>query len=129
MRNLKTIFPLLLISWVFTGCEMTRITNLTPVRMERSPSGMYPIEAAWETKESTFRPQSLKPQVIVGLQSYPMKPVPVVKNRFEGMIPVPANENLVHYRFKFDYEYNSIPVPRPNSKMSPEYRLEIVDKK
>lgn len=129
MRILKRVLPVLLISWVAAGCQLTKITNLTPAQMERNSSGVYPIEAAWETREHTFRPGTLRPQVLVGTQSYPMRAVPVVKDRFEASIPVPPNENTVRYRFKFDYDYNAIPVPRANSKMSPEYKLEIVEKR
>jgi hypothetical protein len=129
MRMTKKFLPLFLIPWVFTACETSKITNLTPARMERSSTGVYPIEAAWETMEHAFRPDSLKPQVMVGSNAHPMTQVPVVKNRYEAMISIPESEKTIRYRFKFDYEYNSIPVPRPNSKMSPEYKLEIIDKK
>jgi len=129
MQLMKKFLPLLLISWVFAGCQGPKITNLTPSKLERNSAGLYPVEAAWETREHAFRPPSLKPQVMVGLQTFDMRPVPVVKDRFETMIPVPAGESRVRYRFKFDYEVNTIPIPRPDSKMSPEYTLEIVEKK
>jgi len=32
-----------------------------------------------------------------------MRQVPLVKNRWEGVVPVPATANTATYRFKFDY--------------------------
>jgi hypothetical protein len=130
MRLIKKFLPLLLLSFTFVGCETAKITNVTPGRMERNEKGLYPVEAAFETRQQAFRRDSLKPQVIVGLESHPMQPVPVVKNRFEASIPVPANEKTVRYRFKFDYNVGTVTgVTRPDSKLSPEYTLDIVDKK
>lgn len=120
---------LAVLSLGLVGCATSEIVNLTPTQLERNSTGLYPVEAAWNTREQAIRPDSLRPQVLVGHESYPMRRVPVVRDRWETVIPVPADQNVVRYRFKFDYDYNAIPVPRPNSKMSPEYRLEIVDPK
>jgi hypothetical protein len=49
-------------------------------------------------------------------------------NRWEALIPVPAGQNLIHYRFKFDYMVNRIPTPKPDSKLSQEYTLQIDEK-
>ena len=51
-----------------------------------------------------------------------------MKNRWETLVPVPATTNVVYYKFKFDYQYNSIPHRRPDSKLSSEFRLTILDK-
>jgi hypothetical protein len=120
------VVALFLLSVLLSGCAS--ITNLTPRRQVRNSTGLYPIEAAWQTREQALKPETLKPLVMVGLESYPMQPTPVVTNRWETLIPVPADKKIVRYRFKFDYQYNAIPQPRMNSKMSPEYTLEIVDK-
>ena len=40
---------------------------------------------------------------------------------------VPADQNVIYYRFKFDYYYNRIPERRKSSKLSPEYKLVILD--
>jgi hypothetical protein len=34
----------------------------------------------------------------------------------------------MHYRFRFDFSRNAISAPVEDSKMSPEFSLEIVDK-
>ncbi|MBA4146832.1 MAG: hypothetical protein H0X66_01870 [Verrucomicrobia bacterium] len=122
---MKNFLALLFVSVGLVGCTTGKITNLTPTKMERNSSGLYPVEMAWQSREQALRPESLQPQVMIGTESYPMQRTPLVKNRFETLIPVPANEDIVHYRFKVDYEYNAIPVPRKNSVMSPEYKLQI----
>jgi hypothetical protein len=65
---------------------------------------------------------------MVGLESYPMQKTSLMRNRWETLVPIPADKNVINYRLKFDFEYNAIPDPRPDSKLSSEYKLEIVDK-
>jgi hypothetical protein len=65
---------------------------------------------------------------MVGLQNYPMRKTSLMKNRWETLVPVPADKDAINYRFKFDFEYNAIPQPMPDSKLSREYKLQIFDK-
>lgn len=51
-----------------------------------------------------------------------------MRDRWETFLPVPADQKLVHYRFRFDFSRNAIPTPVDDSKMSQEFSLEIVDK-
>jgi hypothetical protein len=54
--------------------------------------------------------------------------VPLVKNRWEGFVPVSPGVNSVDYRFKFDYKYNNLGTsPKSTSAVSPIYKLNIVD--
>jgi hypothetical protein len=122
----KKIFTLLLLPLALAGCSS--ITDLTPSRLTRTDSGYYRIEAAWETREQSIRPESIKPLVVVGLDTYPMQPEGVVKDRWETFVPVKADDNLLHYRFKFDFLRNHISAPEADSKMSPEFTLQVVDK-
>ena len=55
---------------VLAGCSS--ITNLTPSRLVRNDSGFYRVEAAWQTREQAIRPESIKPLVMVGFDTYPM---------------------------------------------------------
>lgn len=112
---------------VLTGCTTTTVTNLTPSRQPRNSAGLYPFEVAFDTNQQSVKEETLTPYVLIGLQSYPMKPAPVLKNRWETLIPIPPDQTVVHYRYKFDYEYLSIPQRRSSSKLSVPYRLEIVD--
>ncbi|MDB6053417.1 MAG: hypothetical protein JWN25_940 [Verrucomicrobiales bacterium] len=126
--RMKTLWlAIALSSLLATGCSS--ITNLTSTRQPRTASGLYPVEVAWDSREQSIRPESLTPSVVVGMQTFPMKATPLVHNRWETVIPIPADKTFVHYRFKFDYSYNAIPAPRKNSKLSPPYRLTIAEPK
>lgn len=113
---------------LLAGCKSTTITNLTPTQLVRNSSGLYPFEMAWDTRQQSLRPESLKPYVIVGMETYPMRPTAVVSNRWETLIPISPDQKLIYYRYKVDYDYNSIPQARSNSKLSPPYRLEVTEK-
>ena len=129
MSKPNQLFVLLLAPLLLAGCATpTNITNLTPRTSVRNADGLYPVEVEWKSRQQTMRRESIKPSVMVGNDFYPMRPAPVVKNRWETLVPVPADKEFVHYRFKFDYEYNSIPVPRSDSLLSPSYQLRIVEK-
>ena len=127
MPKMKKIFILLLVPLALAGCSSS-ITNLTPSRLGRNSDGTYRVEAAWQTTEQTIRPESLKPLVMVGLESYPMHPELVVSNRWEAFVPVPAEQNLIHYWFRFDFLRNAISAPVEDCKTSQGFTLEIVDK-
>ena len=124
---MKKNFALLLLPALLAGCA-TSITNLTPSRLPRDPSGYYRVEAQWQSRRQVIRPDSFKPLVVLGFETYPMRPVPVVKDRWEGYLPVPADKATVLYHYKFDFLDNGFGRPRANSLMSPDYQLKIVDK-
>src|SRR3954471_4636860 len=107
---------------ILAGC--TSITNLTPSKLPRNSTGFYQVEAAWNSRQRTIRDESMKPLVLIGNEVYEMRRVPRVENRWETMIPVPPSVGAVRYQFKFDYMVNAIPRALPDSKMSPEYKLE-----
>lgn len=108
-----------------TGCHT--VTNLTPAQMPRNPSGVYPIEVKFDHREQALREHTLKPYVMVGADFYPMDRTRLMKNRWETLVPVAADQNALYYRFKIDYEINAIPEPRKDSKLSGTYKLTIID--
>lgn len=110
-----------------TGCSTT-ITNLTPSQLPRNANNLYPFEVSFDTTQKTVREDTIKPYVLIGTQLYPMQPTPMLKDRWEAQVPVPASTNYVYYRYKFDYQYDRIPSPGESSRLSPTYQLEIVDK-
>lgn len=113
---------------VLSGCTTSRITNLTPTRQPRNPAGVYPIEFAWDSNQQSLIDGSLKPVVVIGFDLYPMRPALNIANRWETVIPVPADKNVILYQFKVDYMYRGYGRPQPDSKLSPSYRLDITDK-
>jgi len=124
---MKKIYMLLLLPLALAGCSSS-ITNLTPGRLVRNSDGTCRVEAAWRSTERTIRPETIKPSVMVGLESYPMHPELVVSDRWEAFVPVPADQKLTHYQFRFDFIRNGIPKAVADSKLSATYTLEIVDK-
>ena len=126
MTILKHV-AILMMSLVLSGCSTT-ITNLTPSQQTRNTTGLYPFEVLFNSNQKTLRRETIQPYVIVGLESYPMQPGPVLKNRWETVVPVPADKKFVNYQFKFDYQYVAVPQRRPGSILSAPYRLYLVDK-
>ena len=128
MQCTKRLLPIALLVLLGSACTTT-ITNLTPSQQMRNATGLYPVEVAWQTREQALRRETLKPSVMIGTDSYAMQPTPLVTNRWETLVPIPADKNAIHYRFKFDYEVATIPARQKNSRMSQEFKLEVVDKK
>ena len=110
------------------GCATSRITNLTTTRQPRNPSGVYPVEFVWDSDQQTLIAGSIKPSVLIGFDLYPMRPALGISNRWETVIPVAADKNVVLYQFKVEYQYRTFGKPEKSSKLSPSYRLDIVDK-
>ena len=109
------------------GCRGT-VTNLTPRQEFRNASGLYPVEAAFITSQQSARWDSVKANVIAGQDFYPMRYTQHMTNRWETLIPAPPGTKIIYYRFKFDYLYNAFgSPPKGDSKLSPIYRLQIVD--
>jgi hypothetical protein len=121
------IFFMAVISLGLTGCHT--ITNLTPSRLPRNANNLYPVEVKWDHKEQALRPESVKAFVMIGHDFYPMEKTLFMKNRWETLIPVPADKDAVYYRFKFEYDINAIPQPKHDSLLSREYKLQIVGEK
>src|SRR5215468_3872113 len=124
---MKRILPLLSLPLLLAGCNAT-FTNLTPSQMVRTTNNLYEVSVALASRQQTMRWDSIKPQIMMGGEYYKMVLTPLMTNRWEGLIPVPATTNLVHYRYKFDYQYNAMGPPQPDSALSPEYTLRITDK-
>ena len=125
---LKKFLPALLVPLMLTGCTAT-FTNLTPLHQTRTTNNLYAVEVALTTRQQSLRWETIRPQVQVGDNSYPMRSTQLMTNRWEGLIPVPATVNLIHYRYKFDFEYNTLGKPKPDSALSQEYTLQILDSK
>jgi hypothetical protein len=104
---------------------MTTVTNLTPTAQARNANNLYPIEYQWDTTQQTIRPESVQPFVLVGFDSYEMRPTLRMTNRWEALVPIPPDKNVIVYRFKVDYEYGRFGPPGKASKTSPEYKLYI----
>ena len=123
---LKKMLPLLLVPLLLGGCAAT-FTNLTPLQQVRNDTNLYPVEVAFNSRQQTLRWESIKPQIVVGTEFYPMHPTPLMTNRWEGLIPVPADTRAVRYRYKFDYLDNAFGGVKPDSAASQQFTLRILD--
>ena len=122
----KKSLSALILSLLLSGCA-TQLTNLTPTQQVRNPNNLYPVEVAFDTRQQTVRWQSIRPQIVVGTEFYDMRSTPLMTNRWEGLVPVPLGTSLVHYRYKFEFQYNRMGSPGADTALSPEYTLRILD--
>jgi hypothetical protein len=125
-RSLRLLICTLLIL-VVTGCSTTTISNLTPSRLPRKDNNLYTFEVDYLTRQQNLIHESMEAYVIVSGERYPMQRVPMLNNRWEGIVPVSADQDVVTYRYRFDYQYRGIPDVRRDSKESRFYQLFILD--
>lgn len=111
---------------LLAGCA-SLITNISAQRQVRNAEGLYPIEVSLDSRQQSLRWETVQPTVIVGKESYPMRPVKHLRNRWEGLIPVPAGTTSVTYHYKFDYQYTGFGGPEKGSASSKTYKLVIVE--
>jgi hypothetical protein len=65
--------------------------------------------------------------VVVGSETYAMRPTPLMTNRFEGEVPISRERNVIQYRYKVDYDCNGFGNAKSNSVLSPQYTLKITE--
>jgi hypothetical protein len=111
---------------LLAGCA-SRITNISAQRQIRNANNLYPVEVSLDSRQQALKWDTIQPYVIVGTESYPMQPVKYMQNRWETVIPVPANVNSVTYHYKFDYQVNDFGGPKKSSASSHSYKLLIVE--
>jgi len=116
---------LLALPLLLAGCAST-FTNLTPTRQPRNAENLYPVEVQFNSRQQTMRWNTIKPYIQVGDNLLPMRPTPLMNNRWEGLVPAPVGADRVEYRYKFDYEYNTFGPAERGSALSPVYELKIL---
>jgi hypothetical protein len=126
MLILKRVVPVCLLTILIASCTTKVVTNLTPSQLPRNPSGQYLVEMKLDSKQQTLREESITPQVVSGFNTYPMRPTLKMTDRWEALVPVPANQDSLVYHFKVDYEYNKFgSKPGQGSLTSEQYKLNI----
>ena len=124
LKKFLAVLPILLLA----GCTTGTFTRLTPLEQPRNSNNLYPVEAVFNSSQQSLRWDSIQANVLVNGVLSPMRPVPMMQNRWDGFVLVPPGTNSVSYRFKFDYLCNVFgQPPEPNSSFSPVYRLTIID--
>lgn len=125
---MRRFLLLALFCFGFTGCTTTTLTNLTPRQLQRNANNLYPVEVMWTSQQATIVSNTVRGFVVVGTDMYPMQRSPMLPNRWETFLPVPADKDLVNYFYKFDYEYLQIPARRPGSLRSAPYQMQVTDR-
>lgn len=122
----RTAASLAVTTLMTVGC-VSHITNLTPSVVPHEESGLYHFEVEWTSNQRTreLRQDLIQAHVVLDERLYPMERVPLMTNRWEAEVPVPAAKNPVHYYFKWNYATAGFGRNHPNSLRSPPYRLEI----
>ena len=110
---------------LLTGCT-GKLTNLSPHYQTRRADGLYPVAVSFQSRQGSLRWQSIKPYVIIGDATFPMRLMPLMTNRWETLVPVPAGVNQATFRYKFDWQYNAIPSPLNDSMTSKPQVLRII---
>ena len=123
----KRVLPVLLAPLLLAGCATT-FTNLSSQHQARNANNLYTVEVALSSRQQSLRWESIQPRILVGAESYSMRPTPLMTNRWEGLVPVPPTTNAVQYRYKFDFQYDQFGGPKSDSAFSPIYKLQILDK-
>jgi hypothetical protein len=124
----KRVVPVCLLAIFLVSCVPTKtITNLTPTTMPRNPSGQYLVEMKLDSTQQSLRYDTITPHVVSGFNTYKMRPTLRMTNRWEALVPIPADKESLQYHFKVDYEYNKFGAkPGQGSLLSQEeYKLTI----
>jgi hypothetical protein len=127
----KKLLPLLMLGCLMAGCVNTSVSRLTPPHELKSQDGYYLLEAQLDSTERALRwDQPITATAIVGPApgvAYPMKRTTFMTNRWETLVPIPAGQSSLTYRFKFEYYCNTFGAPpQPNSTVSKTYKTDVV---
>ena len=115
---------------VLAGCAtmtVNTVTNLTASRLPRKENNQYMFSVEFASRQRTLVGESMQVEVVVGDRSYTMERTPLVKDRWETLVPVPGNQRVVNYRYRFQYDYKAIPEIRTMVVDSKDYQLQIVE--
>ena len=110
-----------------SGCSTTAIANLTPSRLPRKENGQYQFAVDYSARQQSLVKDTMEAFVIVGNEQYPMQRTPMLTNRWETLVPIAADQDVVTYKFRFNYQYLSIPERRSDSRESKYYQLFLLD--
>jgi hypothetical protein len=113
---------------ILGGCatmSLNTITNLTPSRLPRKDNDQYWFSVEFDSRQRTMIRESQRTLVIVGDEVYEMNRVPLTANRWETLVPVPADQSVVNYFYRFEFDIKGIPEPRFMVVDSKPYRLTI----
>lgn len=122
----KRFLPLAFAPLLVAGCTAT-FTNLTPTQQTRNPNNLYPVEVSLTSRQQSLKWDTIRPQIVVGNDAYPMRRTALMTNRWEGLVPAAADSSVVHYHYRFDFDTTGFGKLQPDSAVSREYTLKITE--
>ena len=128
MQTHKRLLLISLLGVMLTGCATTTITNLTPSRLPRKENGQYALAVEYYTRQESLVMDTMQAYVMVGDNKFPMQRTPMLPDRWETLVPIPKDQNVLTYRYRFEYQYKAIPSLRSESKDTKFYQLFLLDK-
>lgn len=126
MTNVLRVAGWVVAAVILAGCAtmtVNTITNLTPSRLPRKDNGQYMFSMAFDSRQRTILKESIQASVLIGERVYAMERTPLVPSRWETLVPVPADQEVVNYRFRLQYDYKAIPDIRTMVVDSKDYQL------
>src|SRR5438552_17536717 len=99
----KKMLALASLPLLILGC-VTSVTNLTATAQPRNPNNLYLIEYQRDTTQQTVKPDSIKPYVVVGFDTYEMRPTLKTSNPSEALVPIPPDKDVTTDWLKVNYE-------------------------
>jgi len=109
---------------LLAGCAPT-YTNLTPRNAVRTSADVYHFEVQWDTSRRGVNGPDVRGYVVISENLYPMQRIGGTTDRWEADAPVPRDQPVVPYRYKFDYTYPTLTQRLPDSAFSPPYFLNM----
>jgi len=105
-------------------------TGLSPLQQSRNASNLYQVEVAFNSQQQSLRWETIQPYVLVNGELYPLRQVPLVKNRWEGFVPGAAGSQPP-WTISSNSTTNTTPLarhPSPPARFRPIYKLNIIDR-
>ena len=89
---------------LLSGCDNVVLTNLTPASLPENPSQIYTITLRATPKSSYVVSGSIKPQIVIDGQNYPMNKSSLADGIYEFDYQLPAGREELAYYFLVSYE-------------------------
>jgi len=89
---------------LLSGCDNVVLTNLTPASLPENPSQIYTITLRATPKSSYVVSGSIKPQIVIDGQNYPMSKSSLADGIYEFDYQLPAGREELAYYFLVGYE-------------------------
>jgi len=101
------------------------MVNLTPRNAASTANGVHHFEVEWDSSLRGANNPEVQAFVMIGEELFPLQRIPDTTDRWEGDVPIPTDQPVVSYRYKFDYSRPGIRARVVESELSPVYFLDL----